>query len=370
MELPYTERYVRWCERSEARRLLLLDCFQDRYSLKCYNFLINKSAHEEHEPYCKSFLQEGNAMIQNFMEQQKQIFSLFQAGDLDKVHTAIEQAEKDFPERLDKILFWKACVYAIQERSKEAVDVLQDGLNEGIWWNPATLTQDRDLSGLQGREDFQEVIRQCKSLLHSQKENTRPELYTYGNPQADIGIFTLHWRGANAPDFAAFWLDQKREQDYAFGFPQSSQIFASRSYCWDDKGKAEEDLKSAYQDWKNKHAAKQEILAGASQGGKLAIELLLAREELPASGFIAVIPAIQDVTLMEELLKKNKHAGLRGCVITGDQDPFYSKTVELAGLFEEYGLSCRLIVKEGLGHFFPDDFPELLSEAVSFVLEK
>ena len=73
---------------------------------------------------------------------------------------------------------------------------------------------------------------------------------------------------------------------------------------------------------------------------------------------------------MEELLKKNKHARLRGCMITGDQDPFYSKTMELAALFEEYGLPCRIIVKKGLGHFFPDDFPDLLTEAVSFILEQ
>ncbi|WP_234447527.1 hypothetical protein [Viridibacillus soli] len=84
-------------------------------------------------------------------------------------------------------------------------------------------------------------------------------------------------------------------------------------------------------------------------------------------GFIAVIPAIQDVSSIECLLKENRVTNLKGCIITGDKDPFYNKTLELMPILEAYDIQCKLIVKEGLGHFFPSDLTALLKEAVEYI---
>ncbi|NCU18772.1 hypothetical protein [Pallidibacillus pasinlerensis] len=86
-------------------------------------------------------------------------------------------------------------------------------------------------------------------------------------------------------------------------------------------------------------------------------------------GFIAVIPAIQDLSQFEKQLKENPVSGIKGCIITGDADYFYEKTVELTQLFEKYNLPCKFIVKEGLVHFFPADFTNLLKEAVDYILD-
>ena len=101
----------------------------------------------------------------------------------------------------------------------------------------------------------------------------------------------------------------------------------------------------------------------------MSIELSLDDNILDIKGFIAVIPAVQNISPMETIIKTRKKCNLKGCIITGDKDPYYRKTLELMQLFEVHGIPCKRIVKEGLGHEFPGDFTSLLQEAVDYILE-
>ncbi len=110
------------------------------------------------------------------------------------------------------------------------------------------------------------------------------------------------------------------------------------------------------------------ILAGASQGGRIAIELALKSDLLPCRGFIAVVPAIREP---EELAVRGKGAGkrgLRGWILTGEHDYFRPGAERLCELLQKKGTPCNLAVIPRLGHDFPDDFGTRLTAAVRFVL--
>jgi acetyl esterase/lipase len=109
---------------------------------------------------------------------------------------------------------------------------------------------------------------------------------------------------------------------------------------------------------------KRVILAGASQGGTLAIELALAGEPIPALGFIAVVPAIHDPKGLAGLAKR----GVRGMVITGEYDHFRFTAEAFHAYAQEAGLRCMLEVVPEVGHDFPDDFPLRLDKALRFLL--
>ncbi|WP_242198618.1 hypothetical protein [Bacillus cereus group sp. BfR-BA-01492] len=55
---------------------------------------------------------------------------------------------------------------------------------------------------------------------------------------------------------------------------------------------------------------------------------------------------------------------MNGCFLI-----LYEKTMELMDVFKTYNIECKCIVREGLGHFFPDDFPKLLAEVSQYILE-
>ncbi|WP_441294180.1 TPR end-of-group domain-containing protein [Bacillus sp. FJAT-27225] len=290
----------------------------------------------------------------------------FELGKYEEAHTLIEKAQKEFPKRLDKTIFWEACIYSIQGNQENAIAVLKEGIQKGVWWNPLALTRDPDLNNLQNNKEFQVIVNECKDIFDSYKGMSSPKLFTYGNDKSNSGLFSLHWRGSNVKDFAPYWFDNNLLNDYLFGFPQSSQVFGYNAYCWDKQDIAVEEIITSYRDFKEKFNTKQDIIAGASQGGKLAIELSLNGNILGTKGFIAVIPAIQDLASLEGLLVRSENK-IKGCIITGDKDFFYTKTVELAKLLGENDFQCKLMVKEGLGHFFPSDFTDLLKEAVDFI---
>ncbi|RVT57198.1 DUF3089 domain-containing protein [Niallia taxi] len=298
-----------------------------------------------------------------FVELQRKVFGLYKLGKYDEIHSLIEKVQDKFPEKLDKTIFWRACAYSVQGKQENAIAALKDGLQKGIWWNPLTLTRDQDLNNLKNIEEFETIVNECQEILESRKHKSKPQLFIYGNDKSNTGLISLHWRGSNVKDFAPYWFDNR---EFLFAFPQSSQVFGYNTYCWDNQKITVEEITASFREFKEKFNTKQDIMAGASQGGKLAIELSLNGNALGTKGFIAVIPAIKDVASVERLLVGNGNK-IKGCIITGDKDPFYNKTVELVNLLEENEFQCKLLVKEGLGHFFPADFADLLKEAIEFI---
>ena len=269
---------------------------------------------------------------------------------------------------MEKIRFWEACAFSILGKAQAAVATLQEGLKEGIWWNPYILTADPDLRNLQTHDDFKKIVEQCEEIFSTQKENAACELFVYGNRQSEIGILCMHARGTNVKDSVPYWLHEKDEQSYLFGFPQSSQVFGYQAYCWDNQEIALKEVEQAHKEFHKVSRIRSEIIGGASQGGKLAIELSLSKTLPGIKGFIAVMPAIKSVAAIAALLKENDHSDLKGYIIIGDQDPFYQNTLDLMAILKANKIDCQLIVKEGLGHFFPDDFPNMLSKAVAYIV--
>ncbi|SES18611.1 tetratricopeptide repeat protein [Psychrobacillus sp. OK032] len=294
---------------------------------------------------------------------QKKVFNAFERSEFDEVLKLIDEAEIELPKRREKYCFWRACAFARMGEKEKAISVLQEALSLDVWWNPNTLMRDKDLSSLHEEDEFQLIIQRCQSILETQ-ELKEALFVPFGNEHAKTGIFSIHWRGSNIEDFAPFWLE---ENDYLIGFPQSSQSYASNSYCWDNHEKAIAEVKDSVEKFYEQYEFDNFIVAGTSQGGKLSIELALDKKYTNVKGFIAVIPAIENITTFESLIVNANKPNLKGCIITGDQDPFYEKTMELVEIFKQNGIECSIFVTEGLGHFFPDNFSQQLKKAVDFI---
>ncbi|MGG5252508.1 DUF3089 domain-containing protein [Neobacillus sp. SM06] len=303
-----------------------------------------------------------------FVELQKALFRLVENENLAAAYSLLEKAQQEFPEKLAQTTFWKACFFASQDQAETAIKVLNEGIQQGVWWHPTTFIQDPDLKGLQNRKEFQMIVKKCEALFEREKKSSKSHLFIFGNNHSETAIFSLHWKASNVKDFAPYWLNDHMVKNYFFGFPQSSQVYGYHSYCWDNQVIAYKEIALAFKEFQKKNNAKHTILAGASQGGKLSIELSLSNTLSNIKGFIAVIPAIKDVSSIESLLKEKRFENVKGCIITGDQDPFYQKTLELRPIFKVHNIPCKFIVLEGLGHFFPSNFPELMKEAVEDIL--
>ncbi|TFB13374.1 DUF3089 domain-containing protein [Filobacillus milosensis] len=299
----------------------------------------------------------------SFVELERSVFTSFGKGDFEKVHALIFKAETLYPDNLNKILFWKACVFSVEGKVHQSISALKEGINRGIWWNPNTLINYPDLKKLKEYDDFNTIINHCDTLLKEAKQQSQFKNYTFGNPESDTSLLTLHWRGSNVANFAHHWFNDDLLNNYQFSFPQSSQVHGYNSFCWDDPEIA---LQDTLQSYKNISPSNTVVIAGASQGGKLAIEYAL-KETINTKHFIAVVPAIKELDSFKEILNQNYTSNLKGWIITGDQDYFYDKTCLLNELLCEHNIQSELIIKDGLGHYFPADFSHMLSDVLKEV---
>ncbi|MFV9509715.1 alpha/beta hydrolase [Tepidibacillus sp. LV47] len=185
-------------------------------------------------------------------------------------------------------------------------------------------------------------------------------------------LFSIHWRHGNAISFMDYWKTPRTKTDFIMAFPQSSQMCAIDDYCWDDEALAKRELLEAYQIVIQQYPIdlNRIIIAGASQGGKLAIEMTLSGE-IQSNGFISVIPAFYDIKPQIASLKQANHLNLRGFIIAGELDPFTPKAVEFYQYCQENDFTCKLTIEPGVGHAFPEkELPKKLDQAINFVLNQ
>lgn len=303
-----------------------------------------------------------------FVNAQQKAVNLVQEGDFAEASLLLEQAKKQFPKKLDRLGHWKAGIYMLQGNNDKAISELNEVLNRGLWWNPELLMNDTELNPLKENEAFQKIVKRCKEKYEAEKKNAKASLQVVGNPEADTSIFALHWKGSNAENFLDQWSESAILSNYLFGFPQSSQLFSYDCYSWDNQEVAEKDVTDTFNQFSGKYhlAAKENIIAGASQGGKTAIELSIKNNSTKFKGFIAIVPSFENTQELESI---NRELNVRGCVITGDKDPFYDKTIEAVDILRSNGIPCKLIVNRDMGHILPDDLPSQVNEAVDYILE-
>jgi predicted esterase len=304
-----------------------------------------------------------------FIELQSQVIDLVEKKANKEAFLLMEQAKEKFPQKRDRLGHWIASLYVLEGKHQEALAELHEVIQHGLWWNPEILSSDPELSALKSYAEFNTILMTCQRMYEAEKESSHAHYSTLGNQEAETVLFPLHWKGSNIKEFSQQWADPKL--NYFMGFPQSSQLFSYQCYSWDDTSTAFHDVKTTYQEFsqKNNVSKKMSILAGASQGGNIATQMSLRADVEEFHHFIAIVPAF-DLKALQEILKNQLNPHVRGCIITGDQDPFYETVLEAVQLFETYQIPCKLIVKEGMGHEFPSDFPNVLEEAVQYVRER
>ena len=111
-------------------------------------------------------------------------------------------------------------------------------------------------------------------------------------------------------------------------------------------------------------------MGGFSKGAEMAVWFSLM-EILPMRGFISVNPGgpyIQDISLWEPILDNCERLGeMRGVFVAGEHDPSVEQIRALHALLVSKGMQCELVIAPGLDHEFPENFDEVLGEALKFI---
>ncbi len=112
------------------------------------------------------------------------------------------------------------------------------------------------------------------------------------------------------------------------------------------------------------------MVGGFSKGGEMAIWLALM-EVIPLAGFIAVNPGgpfFQEVDTWLPLLESCKtRAEMRAYLLAGERDQNLGSVKALHEMLNSHGLVSQLSIAPAIAHAFPEDFNEILAQALEFI---
>jgi predicted esterase len=264
--------------------------------------------------------------------------------------------------------FRQACRHSILGNVEAAVSALRAGLDEGQWWSPRKLEDDGDLEPIRGTADFVVVREECGRRFRAAQALSRPQCLVLAPSTATWEPRTLvviHRRGDTAASFVGHWR-QLVDQGWTLIVPQSSQVYDSAGFCWDDAELARRELRGHLDDCRRKRGIQMDgmTIAGASQGGRLALEL--AHEAgLPWLSVIPSFPAGYDVS---PLIAVPAHT--RGAFLLGEHDPANTRSRPVVSALESGGVRVIARTMREIGHDLPDDFIAQAAEALKDLMDE
>jgi predicted esterase len=302
-----------------------------------------------------------------FDELRSSLFSAHAAGDYDRGLQIALRAHDEHPDERECTWYWRACMLSLLDRGAEAVAALEDGLREGVWYSPSLLDDDPDLESVRGLPGFRVVRDACEARRRQAAVTARPScsvLAPASVPGAPRAIMAFHQRSQSARAFTRHWAPLV-DEGWTLVVPESSQPFGSGSFCWDDHERAMAEARRHLEDCVRLRglSAERMVIAGASQGARLALEL--GREAgLP---WLCVIPGLP--AGYEAGPASGRGPGVRGAFILGERDPHSIRGRSIMDALRFSGTDVREVVMPGVGHELPPDFPSVIRATLDWLIE-
>lgn len=284
-----------------------------------------------------------------------------------------------FPEVARTMNYHRVCLAATLGDTPQALEVLKEMLDAGIYYPPVLLGPEADPPGLEPlleMPDFLQLKEAHRQRYQDEMENAHPVLITAepepATKEAPPLLLAFHGNVSRVENEIDYYR-KVTEWGWLLAMPQSSQPWGMEGrYIWGDWDITEYQLKKY---WKmlreqTEFDKKRIVTAGISKGGEIAIWLAMSGV-IPVRSFIAIAPGGSFIDKPERLiplLEKHRDKNFRGYLIVGDQDTTcYEPTKRFANFLKYQGIPYELEIHPKVGHWFPPEFENSLIHALEFV---
>jgi len=306
--------------------------------------------------------------VQEFFKKSDTLFQFYQDGKYADALAIAEKLAAEYPERGADTFFWRICLLSITSQHEQALRVFAEALSQGVWWAEFRMRSDPDLDSLQGNPEFERLVKLSEGMHIQAEANAKPKLVVY-QPEG-TGPFplliSLSPRGSHpALDFRDWKSAIKL--GWTLALPQSSQLASPLSHMWDDREKALTEIAGHVETLIEEYPidSNRIVVAGYSQGGARAIELVMS-QKLKVRGFFAVVPGRLDLTELEQWAGSGVG---RGVLISGGKDPRYEMFKQVKEIFAKNKIPLMFEHYPEMAHEFPNDFEPVLERSLNFLCD-
>lgn len=279
-----------------------------------------------------------------------------------------------------------ACMHSLKKNTDEALKYLEEAIGAGGGFTrdlAAQMEGDSDLDFIRKDARYKKLLEKAKRMRSpaarggqrgsgDKKVGFRYEVTTpkgMNKSKAAPLVVALHGFGSSAAEEKDTWREATASVGAILLTPQGTHQRDS-SYNWGDNlDEIEENIMSAIDDVmdKQKIDKKKIVIAGFSEGGRLAYSLALRNPDT----FCGVIPVCGLCKESESAFNDEAVKNLRVCILYGsdDEDEILDSNKKAAEKFKQSGAKVSIKAYDG-GHAYPSDADEVLADALKFVLNK
>lgn len=285
-------------------------------------------------------------------------------------HASEYLPKQEFDKYLFEIMLSKAEFYCVEEMYEEAINVISYLLNEGFAcdndiFDVVPLKEDSRYIELKNKNDL--LLRKASEEAEFKYEVHLPDNYIQGKRYPLF--IALHGDPGNIGEFSEYWKpDEFIKKDFIFVYVQSSQLYHHNGFSWTINPLiSRNDIKECYNLILRKYSIDEKcvIIGGFSGGAITALDITFANV-IPIKGFIGIGPDFPK-SFTKENVKLAVERGVRGIFMEGEIIIPLEEQEEMIKVFEEVDLSYEFYVNKGIGHAIPQDLPDKLNKALSFI---
>lgn len=312
-------------------------------------------------------------MGDDFMATQEAMFAAYAEGRYREAMELALAVRRRHPSRAARADYWVACLQCRLGDPDEALATLEAGLAAGRWPNPDRLRRDPDLEPIRDLPEMVRILEVSERRRQQQQAGARPELRVLAPPTRSLAarpplLMALHTRGGDADESLHHWRAAV-DAGALLAAPQATRVEGPHEFAWGES--SEDEIRAHLTALERDRAFDRArlVLAGASQGARLAVSLALRGAPVESRGFIALVGAPEIDGPLRAAASDAAKRGLRGIFVTGDADVARPGVERAHAALVAAGMAVRLEVVPGLGHAFPADFDARLRAALAFVLD-
>lgn len=312
--------------------------------------------------------------MSEFDDLRERVFALYAERRFEGIRVLLDGAVERFPSHRSAVTYWQACIDSLLGYPLQALQRLHRGAQEGLFWPENSLHTDPDLAAvrpLPAYEAMLDAVRRAAERANANRPE-RPEVLIFapkGEPVRGL-LIGLHMYARSAAESAHHWRSAT-QLGLVVVVPESTQVGGDGEPAWADAAVTGRDVRLAREEALDRfpEAAAATVIGGASQGGGRAAAIALTGQPFLCSGLVAVVSAYPDLPDVAAAARDAAVRGLRVYLLTGGKDTTRDQVEHLHADLTAGGVETELDVVPGLGHEFPDDFPERLRRAVGVMLE-
>jgi predicted esterase len=226
---------------------------------------------------------------------------------------------------------------------------------------------------LRAHERYDEVIARNLAIKDEFQKRAKPRLEVNLPEGFDATrtyplFIALHGGGENIEVFRPNWRSDVMEREFIVAWVQSSQVVSMNGFSWEEQETTRREVGEAYARVCAEYPVDtcEVLIGGFSSGGYGSLVMTFFDETVPVKGFVILCPPMPDnITAAEVAAARDR--GVRGTIITTELDDRVPAQRAMADLFRDNGLQYQFVMTPNIGHWYPENLPELIDRAIEHI---